>query len=115
MMDDKKSGWACLVAFVGGGIAFLTMILGVMGWLEEATYEHWGAAQTYFLVAFFGGTIGLTLFIVGMVMAFSEGKEQSSSPDSLEKRPPEEHLCRNCGSQLVGNPKACKWCGADLK
>jgi hypothetical protein len=114
MMDDK-TGWGCLIAFLGGGIGLCLVAAGVVGWLGAITYEHYGEAGRYLGLAFGGGTIGLIVFIVGMAKAFSSGKEKNSSSDSPEKRPLEENLCPNCLRRAVDGSKTCEWCGADLK
>jgi hypothetical protein len=110
---DHKAG--CSVALVGCAIAVISVTGGVWGALGAATYEHWGEMQACLGLALVGGMIGFIVSAVGIVMALSGGKEQDSSPDSLEKRPPEEHLCRNCGCRVADGSKTCEWCGADLK
>ncbi len=108
---NRKAG--CSIALVGAAIAVITVGLGVWGWLGALTLEHYEDVGPSLGLAIVGGIIGLIVFIAGIAKVVSGEEEQNSSPDSLEKRPPEENLCRNCGCRLTDGSKTCKWCGED--
>ena len=100
-----------IIGFVlGGGLAFLLFTV----WLNS---EGIGAEDVVQYLRFFlglpvsllGGVIG-----AGIGIAIGARTDDSSPHDSLEKRPPEDKLCPNCGCRTRPGFNTCKWCGVDL-
>jgi len=113
-----------LVGLVVGGVIGLVIGLVVMidGYsaMEDLEFMGWVVGLIVGLTV--TGPIGLVIgALIGAFVGWVQGRnsssrdQRSSSPDSLEKRPPERNLCPNCGCQSTQGSKTCEWCGAHLK
>jgi hypothetical protein len=102
----------------GGFLLYLwgrEVVAGITDWNNE---DYLPAIVLTFGGPVFGAIIGAVAgALVGarIVPGTAGQEEQSSSPDSPERRSPRENLCPNCGRQVVEGYKTCKCCGADLK
>ena len=96
---------------VGGGLAFLALNLALD--LSDIGAED----VKQYLLLFFGLWVGLFGSVIGagIGIVIGEKADDSSSPDSLTKRPLEEKLCPNCGCRVGEGAETCEWCGAGLE
>lgn len=94
-----------MVLFALGLLALAAFIwFGTM--MKDSPGEHDNVLHIIFPMAIAVGSVGIPVWIIGVVLRPSEH-------DDLRR--PEEHLCRNCGCQPKEGSKTCEWCGADLK
>jgi H+/Cl- antiporter ClcA len=91
------------LVIAGGAIAVFSVVGGLCGLVESIHHWHLENVQVYLGLAFGGGIVGLIMVIFGKT-----AEEQNGPRANLER-------CQRCGSQLTGNSKTCKYCGADLK
>jgi len=83
-MVGNKGG--CVLALGGCAIAVITVGLGVWLLLGAATLEHYEDIPGCLVLAIGGPIVGFIVLIVGIVKFMKE----NSSPDGLEKKPPEK-------------------------